>query len=406
MDMDVDDPASKLPMDIIDAIVDTLAHGDPRSLQQYALISRGFLFAARRHLFKAIHIRNSADEQSHGLLAFLSFVKIVPAVCNFVQSLHITGHHPTNDIHDITPHILAPILIGLPYLRKLEFRCVRFSCRDTSEIVMPKPIKLERLFMTWIETSTYTARGFLKIMSLFSEVQDLRISLLLVGKDVPPDVVAAPPHSRVHVHSLTIDEYGTKTNLMFRALLRAIAPESLRVVEFCCPDRVSLNDAGLLFREAGSAIRHIRFDVGHLDSAADWSDDDERLWDLHLQECTALDSLVITPRMQKFNSPTLHLAHTILAHPPTSLRHVTIALNLLDGGQERLKQSNWSHLEGTLSKIPSLESVTFDIHSPSAAHDAPPENEQWNVIKSYLPRLSARDLLRFSEGQYLSEIQH
>lgn len=187
-----------IPADIVGAIVDIL-HDDKRTLTACTLVSRAWLHRSHFHLFRSLTYDVKSD--GSGFSPLLDFLQSSPQLANFIRELTLNGltkvvlsSYKMSPHHEVISYsALLDILDSLPALSDLELRRVEFLGPQVwteeehrrIEVGTTRELSLHRLNLCAIGhparsgiDGIITVPEFLRILSLFSSVQELRVSLI------------------------------------------------------------------------------------------------------------------------------------------------------------------------------------------------------------------------------------
>ena len=180
-----------LPPELIDTVIDNILHDKP-ALAACSVVSRGWTFRSRLHLFRSItfHPKPGGD----GTTPLLQFLKSSPALAKLVHELILEGSPAdafsitTRDTENISHAALYRILDFLPSLSNLELRRLCFTRPHNWTIeeyqetrrAPSHPMDLHSLTLDLIgdtnisgvvETNAFEIQG---ILAAFSSVRELR----------------------------------------------------------------------------------------------------------------------------------------------------------------------------------------------------------------------------------------
>ena len=221
-------PPHELPGEVIDKILDHL-HGDVATLKTCTLVCRSWIPTCRYHLFAAITCHPAVPGK--GIAELLQWILVSPDVVPYVRWLYIAADLPplTGEVQRPTLNVavedLAPIFTSFPNIRSIVLIgiCIS-SVTPVAEPYAPQNIvpPLDILFIISCSTASRTFYPMYRLLSLFSEIENLNIndSLNWMGSWDPsmalPHLIS-PLQSRLHVHGLQFE--SSVNNAVAQAIL-------------------------------------------------------------------------------------------------------------------------------------------------------------------------------------------
>ncbi|KAI0343403.1 hypothetical protein BDW22DRAFT_1167653 [Trametopsis cervina] len=278
---------NKLPQELIDRILDNLAH-DSVALRSCSFVARSWLKQCRHHLFGLLRVRDThinTGLRSRPLMkerfqTFLTFIASIasPGFCAKVHTLCLLGNEERHESQTtesyISAHALATLLGQLHRVRILELSRVHFTAlapdpRGLSPLPMGK-MHLDVLSIGRVGLEDQSTDGLFSVLGLFSTLGMLRVSYLETPRHAPTE---ADLHrlERLQVHRFSLKGHSSMMPqpsrtmpYMLSVLLNSNSVHTLQSIEIKCCTLDQIAAFGSLVNVTGAHLKSVAVDISDI----------------------------------------------------------------------------------------------------------------------------------------------
>ncbi|KAI0340244.1 hypothetical protein BDW22DRAFT_1430866 [Trametopsis cervina] len=260
----------RLPTELLGIIISFLVESDPTQRQDtllaVSLVSHRLQEIARPHLFRTVHVK--CKYYGNTVQDFREFLHIHPRIHDHVQELRLLGNVHKWD-HCLDPTVLSISLLKdiLNHLHKLQSLVVS---RMNVELRMGEPLECglwARIRTLLLRTVQVSAEDFLHMLSLFSQIQSLELSdvLLWPASDNQYGALECKDSHRLHAASTShIGHVRLSTEYPYSSLLQMLVNPILGPIHSCafvCIKQGQLRSVATFLSQTGRDVTRLSLDL-------------------------------------------------------------------------------------------------------------------------------------------------
>lgn len=254
--------ASSLPRELIDLITDHLEH-DKKALKACCFLGPIWIASCHRYLFSS---NLTAPLMHRGWIVeqLSKFLQSSPFISDSITELCVTRSLGRNTTHFVNAHTVSALLKALPQLRVLSLQYLTFG-NCAKRPLTSAQFKLGTLRLKCRAMSSRSARTFLEILSLFSELDVLHLQehpyLVLPDNRLP--LLVQVDRTGLHmpiIRAVLLECRRFFTRMLFRDVL-SIAPGVLKKFSLPIYGRDDLEQLRTAIEMFGSQLEELELQI-------------------------------------------------------------------------------------------------------------------------------------------------